>query len=416
MQGQPPPPRRCTRRRILKAFLVIVMLSCGVLTMAIPAAREGYLLALEWCAQNSFLGAFIYALIFAVGAPLCFPMTLLAAASGYAFPYWLAVLATWLGGVLGAAVVYLVAHRLLRRTVEESCVNRSLFLRRLVLYVRSKGWQGVLLMRLPYIPFVTMNYVLSIGGISFKHYLLATAAGILPGSALFTYVGHSIKDIAAVVNGTEALSPIVVATTAGSSTLLTGLFIAMVVVVRRRMVAHADMMDERAGERADWRVDVDGGGQHRGEGGGGRVFAHGGGGGEEGEGFGERPGRSSISPLPYISTNIPSQMYPSMSKVDFVAADKGDDEYREFIDPEAIKDKSIELLVDLLRKHRGRVVFFTGAGIGTAAGLPDFRSGLGSATGMPAGKWCKDATVKQVTNNLSRSRSFAHALIRTRAL
>jgi uncharacterized membrane protein YdjX (TVP38/TMEM64 family) len=253
-------------------------------------------------------------------------MTLLAAASGYAFPYWLAVIATWLGGVLGAAVVYLVAHRLLRRTVEASCLNRSLFLRRLFLYARSKGWRGVLLMRLPYVPFVTMNYVLSIGGISFKHYLLATAVGILPGSALFTYVGHTVKDIAAVVNGTEALSPIAVATTAGGSTLLTGLFIAMVVVVRRRMVAHAAMMDERVDGR------VDRGEQEGGPGGGGRGFAHGGARGEEGGGFEERPGRSLISPLPCIRANIPSQMYPSMSKVDFVVADKGDDEYHEFIE------------------------------------------------------------------------------------
>lgn len=71
-----------------------------------------------------------------------------------------------------------------------------------------------------------------------------------------------------------------------------------------------------------------------------------------------------------------------------VAADKEDEEYREYLDePDVLKQK-VQQLAGLIRKHRGKVVFFTGAGISTGAGIPDFRSGLNSVTGMPAGKWC----------------------------
>jgi len=78
-----------------------------------------------------------------------------------------------------------------------------------------------------------------------------------------------------------------------------------------------------------------------------------------------------------------------------VSNDKEADEYREYIDAPDVRDGKIRKLAALIRKHSGNVIFFTGAGISTGAGIPDFRSGLNSATGMPAGKWCKDATSSQ---------------------
>eukprot|EP01051_Picozoa_sp_SAG22_P001001 SAG22_NODE_34_length_27479_cov_10.947480_3_plen_601_part_00 len=80
-----------------------------------------------------------------------------------------------------------------------------------------------------------------------------------------------------------------------------------------------------------------------------------------------------------------------------VSADKNADEYAEVMDtPEEVARK-VRQLAKLVKKYRGDVVFVTGAGISTSCGIPDFRSGLGSATGMPAGKWCIDATQKSWT-------------------
>lgn len=77
-----------------------------------------------------------------------------------------------------------------------------------------------------------------------------------------------------------------------------------------------------------------------------------------------------------------------------VSANKNDSEYDEIIDSPAIRAKKIDRLVKLIQRHKGNITFYTGAGISTGAGIPDFRSGIGSATGMPAGKWCHDATKK----------------------
>jgi len=82
-----------------------------------------------------------------------------------------------------------------------------------------------------------------------------------------------------------------------------------------------------------------------------------------------------------------------------VAADKDAAEYAEIIDDaDTVRTKVLQLAA-LMRQHSGRVVFVTGAGISTGAGIPDFRSGLGSATGMPAGKWTQKATAAQWTES-----------------
>ena len=72
-------------------------------------------------------------------------------------------------------------------------------------------------------------------------------------------------------------------------------------------------------------------------------------------------------------------------------------EYEELVDDEATVRSKVLELAKLVRQHAGRVVFVTGAGISTGAGVPDFRSGVNSVTGLPAGKWCKQATEDQWT-------------------
>ena len=79
---------------------------------------------------------------------------------------------------------------------------------------------------------------------------------------------------------------------------------------------------------------------------------------------------------------------------DTVSNNKNDSEYNEIIDSQSVRDAKIDRLAKMIRKHKGKITFYTGAGISTGAGIPDFRSGIGSVTGMPAGKWCHDATKK----------------------
>ena len=49
---------------------------------------------------------------------------------------------------------------------------------------------------------------------------------------------------------------------------------------------------------------------------------------------------------------------------DTVSKNMSDDEYKEYIDTPSVRKKKIQELAEMIKKHRGRVIFFTGAGSG----------------------------------------------------
>src|SRR5207245_10520288 len=63
--------------------------------------------------------------------------------------------------------------------------------------VAEQGFRIVLLMRLsPLFPFILLNYALSLTRVRFRTYVLASALGMLPNIALWSYIGASVETFA----------------------------------------------------------------------------------------------------------------------------------------------------------------------------------------------------------------------------
>lgn len=73
---------------------------------------------------------------------------------------------------------------------------------------------------------------------------------------------------------------------------------------------------------------------------------------------------------------------------------KTDVEYIEHFDLPDVLNEKIELLAKLITESK-HFIAFTGAGISTAAGVPDFRSGLNTVLDVGAGAWTKRDAVEQ---------------------
>ena len=71
-------------------------------------------------------------------------------------------------------------------------------------------------------------------------------------------------------------------------------------------------------------------------------------------------------------------------------AHKTDAEKKEFFDPPNVLEEKINILVDMIQKSN-HFVAFTGAGISTSTGIPDFRSGINTVLPTGPGAWEKMA-------------------------
>jgi uncharacterized membrane protein YdjX (TVP38/TMEM64 family) len=142
-----------------------------------------------WFRALGFPGALLYIAIYAVGAVLFVPGAVFTIAAGFIYGALAGTAVAITGATIGAALAFLVARYLVRGRIEKLATQNDNF-RAIDSAVGAQGWKIVGLLRLsPLIPFNVSNYFYGVTSIRFWPYLLASAAGMLPGTWLFAYLG-----------------------------------------------------------------------------------------------------------------------------------------------------------------------------------------------------------------------------------
>lgn len=75
-------------------------------------------------------------------------------------------------------------------------------------------------------------------------------------------------------------------------------------------------------------------------------------------------------------------------------AHKTEEEKREYFDSPEVLETKVDELVELIRNSKNMVAF-TGAGLSTAAGIPDYRSGANTIVETGPGCWEKAANIEK---------------------
>lgn len=142
-----------------------------------------------WVSELGVLGMVLFALVYAVATVLMIPGSLLTLAGGAVFGLVPGFITILHGATLGAALAFLVSRFVARKRVE-SWIQQKPSFNVIDKAVAKQGWKIVFLTRLsPIFPFNFQNYAYGLTSVTFRHYLLATWIGMIPGTFLYVYFG-----------------------------------------------------------------------------------------------------------------------------------------------------------------------------------------------------------------------------------
>lgn len=135
-----------------------------------------------------WIGIVAFALIYIAAVVLLLPAWPLTVSAGLAFGLWGIPLVV-ISATIGAALAFLIARGLLRNWVSAWARERPV-VHAIDHAVQIEGWKVVGLLRLsPAVPFTLQNYVFGASSIPMREFVIATFFGIIPGTALYIYIG-----------------------------------------------------------------------------------------------------------------------------------------------------------------------------------------------------------------------------------
>jgi uncharacterized membrane protein YdjX (TVP38/TMEM64 family) len=176
---------------ILRARVLLV-----VLIIAALAAAASFLPLAEWTTSlagrvrgTGAAGVAVFFVAYVTATVAVLPGSILTLAAGFAYgPGWGLAIASP-ASVAGATAAFVLGRTLLRdwavRRTSDSARGRAI-----AHAVEREGFKIVLLLRLsPLVPFNLLNYALSLSSVRVGTYVAASALGMLPGTALYVYLG-----------------------------------------------------------------------------------------------------------------------------------------------------------------------------------------------------------------------------------
>jgi len=177
-------------------LLIVAAVALLVLARALDAGAW-LAAALTWIHGLGPVAPLVFLLIYIVACVLLLPGSVLTLGAGAMFGVAYGFVIVWISATLGATAAFLVGRYLVRDWVTRK-IAANPKLQALDTTVTREGWKIVALMRLsPVIPFNLLNYAFGATRVSLRDYVLASAVGMLPGTAMYVYLGSVAGELAA---------------------------------------------------------------------------------------------------------------------------------------------------------------------------------------------------------------------------
>ncbi|UGY91260.1 TVP38/TMEM64 family protein [Streptomyces gobiensis] len=146
----------------------------------------------DWVDSLGVWGPLVFTLIYALAVTALLPGSVLGASAGVLFGLPMGATAVLVGATAGAALSFSLARWLGRPAVARFAGSGRLA--RLDAHLARQGFVAVLVLRLAFVPFNTVNYGAGAAGVRFGSFVAATALGIVPGTLFYTGLGGALRD------------------------------------------------------------------------------------------------------------------------------------------------------------------------------------------------------------------------------
>ncbi len=141
------------------------------------------------------LAPFIFVVIYAFAVTIAIPAVAFTLLAGSIFGFWWGMLLVIIASNIGCHLSYWIA-KLLGKDFVLRFIKEGSFLESATKKAKDNGFIFMMYARLiPLFPFVAVNYLSGIIDIKYRHYAIATLIGMIPGTAVYTYLGYSASSI-----------------------------------------------------------------------------------------------------------------------------------------------------------------------------------------------------------------------------
>lgn len=188
---------------ILVGFIIFVIVD----STQDQYVRSGMQSFLSWMEDNPTAGVFAFMFVYFAATVLFIPGSILTLGAGFVFAniYGLGVgvligtAVVFIGASLGSIAAFFLGRYLFRDNVESLSRKYRVF-NAIDTALEQNGLKILFLLRLsPIIPFNAINYILGLTSVTSFQYIVSLI-GILPGSAVYVFVGSSASTIAESAN------------------------------------------------------------------------------------------------------------------------------------------------------------------------------------------------------------------------
>jgi uncharacterized membrane protein YdjX (TVP38/TMEM64 family) len=222
-------------QRFLPLIVLVVLIGLAFATgldkyLTLDTLKNNRAALLAFVESNKFIAALLYMGAYIGVVALSLPVgTVMTLAGGFLFGVPLGVTLTVIGATLGAGALFLIARSAFGDVLR---ARAGPFMAKMADGFSKDAFSYLLTLRLvPLFPFFAVNLVPALLGMKLMPYLVATAVGIVPGTAVFTAFGAGLGEVfdkGGEVSLKGVLSPTMIAALVGM-----GLLSLLPVVIRK---------------------------------------------------------------------------------------------------------------------------------------------------------------------------------------